>query len=83
MSQKREQGKTDSKVGYTWLQKYYITMKRLPDLIFLRLMKMLSLGTNCQGEMREGSWMVEEESISKLKSPIIHMDDLCKIKQSW
>lgn len=48
VSQKREQGKTDSKVSYTWLQKYYITMKRLPDLIFLRLMKTLSLGTNCQ-----------------------------------
>ena len=29
--------------------------------------------------MREGSWMEEEESISKLKSPIIHMNDLCKI----
>lgn len=29
VSQKREQGKTDSKVSYTWLQKYYVTMKRL------------------------------------------------------
>lgn len=48
-SDKKAHSKIGSKVSYTWLENYYITVKNtmLSGSIFLRLMKMLSLDTNC------------------------------------